>query len=161
MRMLFIWLQRDSGWGAAIFLFMIIVSKGKKGFGGFPLDNQVSWPGNDTYHFLLTIHWPEHVTWSYPIIRGSRGATLLCAYKGRQSEILVKWYLPFTEHLSRARLHLSCAEGFSDTPLNSLNNPPKQGLLSSVTTWATWHSKTWSSLFKAAQWVTSSIRVDS
>lgn len=155
MRMLFIWSQRDLHRWAAIFLFMIIVSKGKRGFGVSPTDNQVSWPGNDTCHFFTQNSLPRTC---HPPITGGQEVPLYRVPIRGENQILVKWYLPFTEHSSCAR---HCAEGFSDTSLNSLTDPPKQGHISSVNTWATWHSETWSSLFKASQWVTGSIRVDS
>ena len=66
--------------------------------------------------------------------------SLLRACKGRELEIFVKRGPPFTEHLSRAR---HCAQGFLALSPKVLNNPWEQGLLSSVNTWATWHSEIW------------------
>lgn len=121
------------------------------------LPRTIRCPGLEMIHvtFLLKIHCQGHVT---PPITGGQEVPLYRVPIRGENQILVKWYLPFTEHSSCAR---HCAEGFSDTSLNSLTDPPKQGHISSVNTWATWHSETWSSLFKASQWVTGSIRVDS
>ena len=65
-----------------------------------------------------------------PITGGQEVPLYRVSIRG-ENQILVKWYLPFTEHSSCAR---HCAEGFSDTSLNSLTDPPKQGRISSVNT---------------------------
>lgn len=120
------------------------------------LPQTIRCPGLEMMHvtFLLKTRCQEHVT---PSHRGEEVPVCCVPIRG-ETQILVKWYLPLTDHSSCAR---HCAEGFSDASLNSLSDPPKQGSISSVNTWATWHSETWSSLFKASQWVTGSIRVDS
>lgn len=79
-------------------------------------------------------------------------------WKGRGSEVFAEWHLPFTELLWRARLG---AERSSDRSFNFLNNPWKRGLLSSANTWITWRSEVGSTLFKAAQWWSSRVRVAS